>query len=209
MSRVRLRDIIPVAWRVAQEFARARRSWRSCWPAAVLLMPLTIVMVGNGHTYHWRRRAVLGLRPAGAGFAPRTVLVAIVMLLVVSLGGGELLEAAGVGGGDAPLWAAGGAFVLAIAMFLLARVVTVVAGGRVEPLPVVGGPTEAQWVGDLAAAAPGTDAMRTVFEPHLRATVPAGEVVTLLAATERLAHRYAEVGFARTTPSRRRLFATV
>lgn len=208
MVRVGLRDLVPVAWRVAQEFARPTRASRSWWPAAILLMPLTVVMVGNGHTYHWQRRAVLGLRPAGNRHVPRTLAVAALTFGAVAWAGGVMLDRLGIRGDEAASWAAAGALGVSVAAFLLVRLVTVLAGGHVDPLPRVEGPTTAQWVGDLAAAAPGTDAIRTVFEPHLRATVPAGQVVTLLAATERLAHRYAEVGFARTTAKRRRLYAT-
>ena len=102
---------------------------------------------------------------------------------------------------------------LAAAMlaFGLARAATVLAGSRVEPLPVVPGKTDAQWVGDLAAAAPGTKAIETVFKPHLHSVVPAGDVVMILAATRRLAHAYAEKGeFERRAAkgSDRRLYVT-
>lgn len=207
MARVGLRDWVPVAWRVAREFTRPTRTAPSLWPLAVLFLPMALVMTGSGHVNHWDRRAVLGLHRAGYRHVPRALLAAMVVFGAVGAGVTTLMGVVGDAGTD--VMAAACVLGVAVSAFGVGRLATVLAGGRPGPLPVVPGPTKAQWVADLAASEPGLDAMSTVFEPHLRQVVPTGEVVTLLAATERLAHRYAKAGFERTTEARRRLFATV
>ncbi|EYR64885.1 hypothetical protein N866_03335 [Actinotalea ferrariae CF5-4] len=169
------------------------------------MLPLMVVMVGNGHTYHWRRLAVLSVRPAGWRYAPRVLVVAVAAMFGA---GWALTKVLGLLGAHLDvLLVTAGVLVAGVAAFGLARAATVFGRG-VKPLPQVHGPTTARWVADLAVAAPGLDAIETVFEPHLRSVVPTGEVVTLLAATERLAHVYAAAGFERTTKSRRRLYVT-
>lgn len=207
------RDLVPVTWRVAREFARPRRSWWSLWPLALLMMPLMLIMTSTGHVYHWERRAVLGLRAADQRHAPRAI--GVTVAVVAGLGAvSHLLLPKSAFGLPVPSWALGAfaAIALALAAFGIARAVTVLAGARVEPLPVVPGKTDAQWVGDLAAAAPGTDAIDKVFKPHMQAALPAGDVVMVLAATRRLAHVYAKKGgFERRSPkgSDRRLYVTI
>lgn len=99
--------------------------------------------------------------------------------------------------------------VVGVTAFLVARWVTVKTSGEVAPLPRVDGETDWKWIGDLAVAKPELDAMVTVFKPYMLARIPKGDVVKVLAVTERLAHKYAEHGFERRTESRRRLYLTV
>lgn len=205
MVRVARGDILPVAWRVAVEFARPRRDRRPLWGVAVALLPLMVVFVVTSGTYHWQRVAVLSVDRRGRKEAWRGVWVCLLAAAVFSPGGAVLAWACGGRGAVDVLLGAGALMACSCVAVYVPRLGDG-WGRRREPLPRTVGPVSAQWVAGLAAAAPGIDAITTVFAPHLRALVPRGEVVSVVAATNKLAHVYARAGFARTTRSPRRLF---
>ena len=197
MVRVRARDIRPVAWRLAVEFARPERSRAPMIALAVAMAPMFVLITLIPGTYHWSRRAVLVVvhlvpdrRVTGAVWVLVTVLAAVVVFpsdLPRTIAAIVVLIVAVV-----------------IAVGSIARVISARIGARLRPvasqlnpLPVAapGARPRGQWLVIAAAATPGIDASVTCFEPLLRRIVPPGETVIVNAANSRLALLYREQGF--------------
>jgi len=197
MVRVGVRDVGPVAWRMAVEFARPDRSRSPIVALAVAMLPMFVLIACVPGTRHWSRRVVLvlvhlvpGRRSVGAVW----VLVALIAAVVACPSNLPRTTAAVV--------------VLIVAAIIvegsIARAIAVNIGyrarpdsGEVVPDAPAGlaiGPHD-QWLIVAAAAQPGLDAMTTCFEPLLRRIVPAGESIVINAANPRLAAAYRERGF--------------
>ncbi len=201
MVPVRARDVAPVAWRLASEFARPDRTTPPSRVLAVTMAPMFAIFAILPGTFHWEHRVVLAVQRRPDRRLALGLLAGLVAVCGVPV---------------ARLWFPSAVPTLVLAVLAVVLLVVLLAGAaglllarertrRLQPPAVrtAQGPSpgrvrsvpRAGWVVALAASAPGMDAMDTCFEPLLRRVVPAGETVAVRAANQHLADVYRTRGF--------------
>lgn len=217
MVRARLRDRPRLAWLMAREFARPDRnpdgSGRVNTCAAVMSMPFYLLVAADRGLFHWEYRAVITLHRTWAlGTWVRRLLVALTMALPPAalatvalrpvLAALTLLALSAVTG---VAWAR--ADMSRAAKHKRAKAVTPQGPGAARPAVRLPWWWRARWNATAAAAEPGLEAMDAIFGPHLFATVPSGQSVEAMAATQYLAGKYQEKGFSPVAGKPRRVVA--
>lgn len=226
MARATWRDVLPLAWRLSVEFTRPTRTWGPFLPATLVLLPIFAGVAAMPGVYHWERTAVLGLYRPEEGKRQRSGVVAYVaIMMLVELG---LLFAA-FGRWAIVVWTGSliGAIGIPRAMGAMARLMRLVprrdradrkarhSVTRLRRRSLVSSaqaPPRSDWVASVAACRPttGVRALPDIFLPHVRATVPAGDTVELVAASGYLASVYrTQFGFEQVGASALRLRATL
>lgn len=215
MVRATLRDIVPLAWRISVEFTRPARSWRPILPCTAVVFPVFLGVAAMPGVYHWERKAILGLaRRNEDTIRHAAAAILIIVLMLAELG---LLRTV-VGNWANAIW--GGSLAAGIGLpRLIGRWIRSPTIERADGRPhrEIGKPffllraPPCDWVGSVAAARPGSglDAIAEVFFPHVRATVPRGQTIGIVAANKYLAAKYRALGFEQVGASPLTLRATI
>lgn len=205
MRRVGPLDFPVVVWVMATQFARPGRDVPPVWWARLALLPVMALLATTPGTRHWDRRAVLTVRRR---FSLAVITWWVVSLVVVLLGAAPII----VTGSWWVLTLLGVVLVAPAAAIWWVRKLGRRLPRRQEPLTGAAAngqeAPKSRWTATMAAATPGTDAIRTVFAPHVIAVLPPGETVRAKAASAYLADRYVEAGFTRVASSTRDVFYT-
>src|SRR5665647_243258 len=187
MTRRRFRDIPALAWLMAREFARPSRKVEPNLWLAVGMLPVFVVASLDAGVYHWDRLAVLTVHRTGLWLILHRLVV--VSALAVPLTMASVI-ADEIGVLRYLVGAAGALSVYAACAFWAAHRAAVKHAEKKKaleppteaPAPRVDGPADprATWDISMGAAAPGLDAIHTLYGPLVRELVPSGCTVCLL-----------------------------
>jgi len=215
MTRRRFRDIPALAWLMACEFARPSRKVEPNRWLAGGMFPLFVAASLDAGVYRWDRLAVLTVHRTGL----RLVLYRFAVAGWLAAAPAMAWVIAGEVGVSRYFAAAAGALlVYAACAFTAAHHAAVkhaekkaLESPAEAPTPRVDGPAgpRATWDISMGAAAPGLDAIHTLYGPLARELVPSGCTVDVVARNDYLAAKYEAEGF-RYRPGRgRRMYLTL